>query len=92
MTHLIKQFSTQKSPQLLDSLKQLSFYAGCYGKSHWSLPEEVIDAKVASLPLHAATILVLSGKIHDIDTTEGIALWSNLFKGCFSLDAVIATI
>ncbi|MBN1911859.1 MAG: AbiV family abortive infection protein [Pirellulales bacterium] len=58
-------------PRLLDQLKQLSFYTDCLGKSHWSIPEEVIDS-------HLALMLVITGELlgkgKDISERE-IELW-----------------
>jgi len=33
-------FMHQRDPVLLDSLKQLSIYCGCYGNCHWADPRE----------------------------------------------------
>ena len=44
-------------PHILDQVKQLGFYTDCLGtRSHWSLPAEVIDVKLA-------TALVSSAKL-----------------------------
>jgi AbiV family abortive infection protein len=34
-------------PELLDQVKQLGFYTDCLGEAHWSVPDEVIDEKLA---------------------------------------------
>jgi AbiV family abortive infection protein len=40
---------------LLDAIKQLGFYTDCFGKGHWSMPEEVIDQNLASGLVQIAT-------------------------------------
>src|SRR2546428_10084462 len=38
----VEHFMRTRDPILLDSLKQLSIYLGCYGACHWAAPIEVI--------------------------------------------------
>lgn len=56
---------------VLDVIKQLGFYSGCYGKAHWSEPAEVIDEKLARTIVVAAKVLVPK---HDTTERE-IELW-----------------
>jgi AbiV family abortive infection protein len=44
-------------PFVLDQLKQLGFYTDCLGKAHWTIPEEVIDQKLAEMLVSTARIL-----------------------------------
>lgn len=87
---LVEEFMRNRDPILLDSLKQISIYSGCYGKSHWSSPSEVIEKDQAELLIYTAKILNLSGQISPLDSEEGIRLWKTHMKGCFSLGYVTA--
>ena len=58
-------------PQLLDQVKQISFYTDCLAKAHWSVPEEVIDEGLASVLVLTSELL---GKGEDVSTRE-IELW-----------------
>ena len=42
-------------PKILDQLKQLGFYTDCFGEhAHWSVPDEVIDAALATEVVRSA--------------------------------------
>lgn len=58
-------------PQLLDQVKQISFYTDCLGKAHWSTPEDVIDHALATMLVVTSELL---GKGEDISERE-IELW-----------------
>lgn len=58
-------------PFLLDQIKQLGFYTDCLGKSHWSLPTEVIDEQLATSIIKIAQILSQEKQITEIE----IELW-----------------
>lgn len=42
---------------VLDALKQVSLYTDCLGKSHWSVPNEVIDEALVQSLLSAAEMM-----------------------------------
>jgi len=44
-------------PEVLDSLKQIGFYTDCLGSAHWSIPDEVVNEKLASILVKTANIL-----------------------------------
>lgn len=87
---LVDKFMRNRNPLLLDSLKQISIYCGCYGKSHWSSPSKVIEKDQAELFISTARILNLSGKFSSLDSEEGIRLWKIHMKGCFSVGYITA--
>ena len=86
----VEEFIRNKDPLLLDSLKQISIYCGCYGNSHWSSPAEVIEKDQAELVIATARILNLSGQISPLDSEEGVRLWKNHMKGFFSVGYITA--
>jgi AbiV family abortive infection protein len=43
-------------PFLLDQIKQLGFYTDCLGKAHWSIPDEIIDEKLAKSIVYIARL------------------------------------
>ena len=49
--------SNADHPQILDELKQLSFYTDCYRRKHWSVPEEVVSRDLAQGLLQIASNL-----------------------------------
>jgi AbiV family abortive infection protein len=59
-------------PELLDQIKQLGFYTDCLGNAHWSVPEQVIDEKLAKMLVNAARALLASERQV---TLEEIDLW-----------------
>lgn len=58
-------------PYLLDQVKQLGFYTDCLGKAHWSLPNEVIDEKLARTLVQTAKLLAKGKQI----SKKEIELW-----------------
>ena len=58
-------------PYLLDQVKQLGFYTDCLGKAHWSLPNEVIDDKLARTLVQTAKLLAKGKQI----SKKEIELW-----------------
>lgn len=48
---------TSDHPEALNTIKQLGFYTDCLGDAHWSMPEEVIDAALATQLVTSAEIL-----------------------------------
>jgi hypothetical protein len=79
-----------RDPILLDSLKQLSIYLGCYGSCHWAAPVEVIGREQTDAVMAAARILILSSQLSELDSPAGLALWQTHMKGCFSVGYVTA--
>lgn len=59
-------------PFLLDQVKQLSFYTDCLGKTHWSVPEIVIDEPLARMLVKTADLLKGGKYPH---TEKEIDLW-----------------
>ncbi len=49
-------------PFILDQVKQLGFYTDCLGAAHWSLPEEVIDEKLAAMLVQVARLFTKNGE------------------------------
>ena len=58
-------------PYLLDQVKQLGFYTDCLGKAHWTLPNEVIDEKLARTLVQTAKLLAKGKQI----SKKEIELW-----------------
>jgi hypothetical protein len=63
-------------PHVLDNLKQLGFYTDCLGKRHWSIPEEVIDERLAAEIVRIAALLLPK---HEVTKRE-IQLWIQFVK------------
>jgi len=64
--------------QLLDNLKQLSFYTDIFSSKKWSIPKNVIDKELAEIILLSAR--VLSNQDEGIDSEEGLKLWIKYVK------------
>lgn len=64
--------------QVLDNLKQLSFYTDVFSSKKWSDPKDVIDKELAEMILLSAKIL--SSKEEGIDSEEGLKLWIKHIK------------
>jgi AbiV family abortive infection protein len=88
--HFVEIFMRQRNPVLLDSLKQLSIYCGCYGKCHWADPHKVIEKDQTDMVLKSARILMLSGQWSFVDSPDGLALWQSHMHNCFSIGYVTA--
>lgn len=88
--HFVDAFMRQRDPVLLESLKQLSIYCGCYGNCHWADPCEVIEKDQADVVLTSARILLHSGQESPVDSTIGLELWQSHMQGCFSVGYVTA--
>ena len=58
-------------PFLLDQIKQIGFYTDCLGKTHWSIPDEVIDQTLAKMLVEIAKIFAK----HRETTIKEIELW-----------------
>ncbi len=63
--------SNSEHPQILDQLKQISFYTDCLGNRNWSIPNNVIDESLAKSLVKTAQILISKRKI----TVKEIELW-----------------
>ena len=81
----VEAFMRQRDPILLDSLKQLSIYCGCYGNCHWADPRNVIKKDQARVVMSSARILILSGQASPLDSLDGLNLWKSHMKNCFSV-------
>ena len=76
----LKQIFDPKSDhgQILDDLKQLSFYTDIFSSSKWSSPTKVIDKELATMIFSAAQAIV---KIDRVMTTEReLELWIKHLK------------
>lgn len=51
-------FFGHEYPQLIENLKQVSFYTDCLEKAHWSTPTEVIDEKMAKQIVVCAKLII----------------------------------
>jgi hypothetical protein len=58
-------------PFVLDQVKQLGFYTDCLGNSHWAIPEEIVDEKLAGMLVRNAHIFA-QGHVHAVREVE---LW-----------------
>lgn len=87
---LFNEHTNKKDPELLNSLKQLGLYVGCYGRAHWSIPERVIEKDVASVVMRSAAILIYGSTESELDTPTALQRWSEHMKGHFLVDAVLA--
>ena len=86
----VERFMMTRDPVLLDSLKQLSIYVGCYGSSHWAAPDAVIEREQADTVISAAKVLILSGQVSELDSPKALVLWKTHMTGCFSVGYVTA--
>jgi AbiV family abortive infection protein len=86
----VEAFMRQRDPVLLDSLKQLSIYCGCYGNCHWANPCDVVKKGQAMAVLSSARILVMSGQASPVDSPDGLTLWKRHMKDCFSVGYITA--
>jgi hypothetical protein len=58
-------------PYVLDHVKQIGFYTDCLGRIHWSIPEDVIDEKLARMLVEIAKLFVARKEV----TQKEIELW-----------------
>lgn len=76
---------TSDHPEVLDQLKQLGLYTDCLGDAHWSVPEQVVDEKLARFIVSAAQVLTASER--EVTPRE-VELWVEhigpVWKGHFS--------
>jgi AbiV family abortive infection protein len=86
----VEHFMRTRDPILLDSLKQLSIYLGCYGACHWAAPIEVIEREQTDAVISSARILILSSQLSELDSAAGLVLWQTHMEGCFSVGYVTA--
>jgi len=84
------QFYQGRDADLMNSLKQLGFYAGCYGRAHWADPKNIVEKEQASLVIHSANVLLAGSQPSELDVPSALNAWANHMKGCFSCDPGIA--
>jgi AbiV family abortive infection protein len=60
--------------QILDNLKQLSFYTDIFSKRKWSIPSEAINKELAEGILQVAKITAKE-KSDGLNSEEGLNLW-----------------
>jgi len=58
-------------PYVLDQLKQIGFYTDCLGRTHWSMPQEVIDESLAKMLIQVAKIFARDKHVSETE----IELW-----------------
>ena len=63
-------------PLLLDQIKQISLYTDCLGKRHWSFPEEIVDADLATSIIKIAQVFSRKEEV----TEREIELWIKHMK------------
>lgn len=71
--------------QVLDSLKQLSFYTDIFSKRKWSMPSEVIDEELAKGILQTAKVMT-NKKTDGLNSEEGLKLWIKHIKPVWKQD------
>lgn len=57
--------------QILDQVKQIGFYADCFGDAHWSEPSKVLSDDLARSIIESARLFLSPREV----TTEEIELW-----------------
>jgi len=71
--------------QVLDNLKQLSFYSDVFSKCKWSTPNKVVNRELAESILSVAKVMV--AKDDDAMTTEAeLSLWIKHLKPVWKQD------
>lgn len=83
--NFMKAYICHNEPALLDAVKQISIYLGCYGNCHWSQPSEVIEGELTESFIAAARLLIAGGRTSALDTDAGLELWQTHMTGCFSV-------
>ena len=63
-------------PRTCDQLKQIGFYTDCLGKSHWSIPENVIDKALSESMLKISGILLTTRHYSE----QEVILWIKHMK------------
>lgn len=58
-------------PYVLDHVKQTGLYTDCLGRIHWSIPDDVIDEKLARMLVEIAKLFVARKEV----TQKEIELW-----------------
>ena len=64
--------------EILDNLKQLSFYTDIFSSKKWSIPKDIIDKELANMILLSAK--TLSNQDEGIDSERGLKLWIKHMK------------
>ena len=79
-------FKDKQEPELLNSLKQIGLYIGCYGKAHWGEPEKAIEEENAHPAMHCARLVVFGSQPSEYDTPTALRQWAQHLAGCYSID------
>jgi len=74
----------KSNANLLNNIKQISLYSGCYGKKHWSNPEEVIDRDFSLFLLETAELLASSEKKYA--SVRAVELWVEYLQPVWGSD------
>jgi len=85
-----RKYLEERDLHLLNSLKQVGLYVGCYGKGKWVEPSSKITKDVASFPLHLAKMLLTGSQPSSFDTPTAVQRWSEYMDGLFLTDFVSA--
>ena len=83
-------FQEKQDPQLLNSLKQLGLYVGCYGNAHWSCPDAVIERENADVAMHCARFVSKASQPSPYDAPSALHEWTKHMAGCYSVDHITA--
>jgi AbiV family abortive infection protein len=75
--------------QLINSIKQLALYTGCYGNAHWAEPDKIFDDdKLASVLIETARLLTTK----DDPTEREIKIWIKHMKPVWKTSGMSAAI
>lgn len=73
--------------QILDNLKQLSFYTNVFSSKKWSIPKDIIDKELAEMLLFSAKTLSIEDE--GIDSEGGLKLWIKHMKPIWKSEMII---
>jgi AbiV family abortive infection protein len=83
-------FKDTKEPELLNSIKQLGFYVGCYANAHWASPDKIIEQENADVAMKSALIVSMASQPSPYDTPSALQEWAKQMAGCYSVDPITA--
>lgn len=75
---------SKHSSNILNNIKQISFYSGCYGKKHWSNPKDVVDKDLSKFLLETAVLLTSSNK--KCPSVREVQLWIKFMQPVWNAD------
>ncbi|AGW13836.1 AbiV family abortive infection protein [Megalodesulfovibrio gigas] len=74
----------RSNAKLLNNIKSMSLYSGCYGRKHWSNPHEVVDKELAIFLLKTAELLSTSNK--RCPSVREVQLWIEYMQPVWNTD------